>query len=186
MQFPKDSLNIINETNTDTLPDVNPLEPLIFQQLQPNMLLSDNLIPSSLIQLDDGTLLNVKKVNTRQEVQQQNVDNVILPSEKPRNFQCDICQKKYASKDVLRKHKKIHGLDKIFRCTKCEKGFDSEVNLETHEKTHEGYRPFSCLYCANSFSREHSLTTHMRRFVENEYCTLFDFSYVVLGYTTFH
>ncbi|KAL1502186.1 hypothetical protein ABEB36_007364 [Hypothenemus hampei] len=46
------------------------------------------------------------------------------PSEVKRNkAQCDICDKLYASKDVLRKHKKaLHGQNKKFPCIKCDKG----------------------------------------------------------------
>jgi uncharacterized Zn-finger protein len=165
MPFSGDQLNLLNETNQNPLTESTQFEPLILQQLQSNFLLQDNLIPSSLIQLDDGTLLNVKTVNSEEgEELAHGVQNVSLPIEKPRNLECDICHKKYASKDVLRKHRKIHGIDKKFRCGKCEKGFDSAEELERHEKTHEGFRPYNCCYCANSFAKEHSLTTHLKRF----------------------
>lgn len=81
---------------------------------------------------------------------------------KTKDFQCDICQKTYSSKAVLKKHKKIHG---EFRCSKCSRGFKTKQELEKHVKLHSGYRPFSCMLCPNSFSEENSLKTHLRRFV---------------------
>jgi NAD-dependent SIR2 family protein deacetylase len=135
MPFSGDQLNLLNETNQNPLTESTQFEPLILQQLLSNFLLQDNLIPSSLIQLDDGTLLNVKTVNSEEgEELAHVVQNVSLLIEKPRNLECDICHKKYASKDVLRKHRKIHGID---WCGKCEKWFDSGEELETHKKTHE-------------------------------------------------
>lgn len=147
-QFPNDQLGLLNS-------DHQQLEPLILQQLQSNFLLQDNLIPSSLIQLDNGTLVNLKAAPQEEES--------VAVTEKPRNLECDVCHKKYASKDVLRKHRKIH--NKKYKCAKCDKGFDREDDFHTHEKTHEGFRPYPCLYCANSFTKEHSLTIHMKRFV---------------------
>lgn len=142
----------MNEPNQNTLTESTQLEPLILQQLQSNFI-------SSLIQLDDGTLLNVKAINTEDET----TGNVSLPVQKPRNLECDICNKKYASKEVLRKHKKIHGIDKKFRCSQCLKGFDGKEDFDMHQKTHEGLRPYPCFYCANSFSKQQSLTTHLKR-----------------------
>lgn len=84
------------------------------------------------------------------------------PVPKPKEFECDICGKRYNSKAVLRKHKKIHGADEC-RCSKCNKGFKTKQELEKHLKLHSGYRPFSCQLCTNSFSEEHNLKTHMRR-----------------------
>ncbi|XP_044264295.1 zinc finger protein 236-like [Tribolium madens] len=159
----QEPLNLLNDSNQNPLTETTQLEPLILQQLQSNFLMQYNLVSSSLIQLDDGTVVNFKTVNTDQELLQETTNPISVPNEKPRNLECDICHKKYASKDVLRKHKKIHGMDKKFRCTKCEKGFDTEEELERHKRIHEGYRPYSCFYCANSFSKERNLTTHLKR-----------------------
>ncbi|KYB28575.1 zinc finger protein 236 [Tribolium castaneum] len=162
----QEPLNLLDDSGQNALTESTQLEPLLLQQLQSNFLLQYNLVSSSLIQLDDGTLVNFKTVNTDQDLLQETVkppSEPTTPAEKLRNLECDICHKKYASKDVLRKHKKIHGVDKKFRCTKCEKGFDTEEDLEKHKRIHEGYRPYSCFYCANSFSKEHSLATHLKR-----------------------
>lgn len=143
------------------------LEPLVLQQLQSQFLLNDHVIPSSLIQLDDGTLLNLKSSDLDFgdiSVLNNENNNKAMPKEKVRNFECDICHKKYTSKDVLRKHKKIHGVNRKFPCSKCDKGFDIQGDLEKHEEVHSGGRPYACLYCSNTFSREQGLSTHMKRY----------------------
>lgn len=89
------------------------------------------------------------------------VDDFPINDEFEMKFQCDVCQKWYKSKAVLRKHVKIH--QRAFSCTKCDKNFTSVYLLEKHEKLHLGYRPFSCRLCTNSFSEESNLKTHIRR-----------------------
>lgn len=153
------------------------IDPLLLQQLQSNgFLLQDsidrNVISSSLVQLDiDPSSLtsNVDvdiacSLSDDQDLSAvpQRIKNITL--QKPADFfECDICMKKYNSKAILKKHKKIHGIEQEFRCTLCRKGFSNKEMLEDHSKFHSGYRPFSCELCNNTFSYEGSLKTHMKR-----------------------
>ncbi|KAF7270570.1 hypothetical protein GWI33_016461 [Rhynchophorus ferrugineus] len=83
---------------------------------------------------------------------------------RPPKVQCDVCNKMYSSKDVLRKHKKkIHGSNK-FPCIKCDKSYGDFKELNNHlKKNHTGLRPYYCPHCPNSFGEEHSLKTHIKR-----------------------
>ncbi|KAF2894755.1 hypothetical protein ILUMI_11419 [Ignelater luminosus] len=80
-----------------------------------------------------------------------------------KDFECDVCHKKYSSKSVLTKHKKIHNANSIYKCTKCNNAFRSDDELSNHLKLHAGYRPYCCQLCTNTFSLEKNLKTHMKR-----------------------
>lgn len=155
----------------DTI-QIDPLTLLQFQQASINLPESSSIFIDTncgqnneqFLQIDDGALLN----NCIQ--QPQTFENVVQTPEvmqfnektnKERNLQCDICKKCYASKDVLRKHKKIHM--KKYPCTICDKSFDKDVDFNKHMDLHAGLRPFNCAYCANSFGEESSLKTHLKR-----------------------
>ncbi|XP_049824031.1 zinc finger protein Xfin-like isoform X2 [Aethina tumida] len=120
----------------------------------------------SIIRLEDLSLLNLKIDNTGVAetfpiiATETQVETVL---EKPRIHECDICHKSYASKDVLRKHRKTHGLNKTYFCELCIKGFDKETDFEKHNKVHMGYRPYSCHFCNNSFSDLRGLNSHVKR-----------------------
>ena len=43
-----------------------------------------------------------------------------------KEFTCDKCEKSFATRDTLRRHKRIHE-DKTFECHKCHKKFDRKV-----------------------------------------------------------
>ncbi|CAH0555594.1 unnamed protein product [Brassicogethes aeneus] len=146
----------------------------ILQQLQSNNIIIQNplnLDLPSIIRLEDLTLLNFKTVSVEnpEVLSTEDATEVLAPPpvEKPRNFECDVCHKKYTSKDILRKHRKTHGLDKNFFCDSCKKGFDTQVEMDKHNKLHVGYRPHSCKYCANSFADVKGLNAHMKRIHSN-------------------
>ena len=58
-----------------------------------------------------------------------------------KDFACDFCDKKFASKRYLNRHKvSIHqdgDLSKILQCSKCDKKFKQKSNLKTHEECHD-------------------------------------------------
>ncbi|KAK4875525.1 hypothetical protein RN001_011947 [Aquatica leii] len=160
------------------------VDPIFLQQLQlNNMLLQDNIDDelTSFIQVDvnnDGQITEVKSISndllhnltgfetqlntdtTENPDTERSQDNKLVDT---KNFQCNICHKKYSSKSVLTKHKKIHIKNSSFKCTKCDTQLSSSGDLENHLKLHSGYRPFCCQLCANTFREEKNLKTHIRR-----------------------
>lgn len=168
---------------SDSLSQPIQIDPLLLQQLQCNgFLLQDNLDESmALIHLDmEPTDLDTTNItytsslgisNETGDLQfypenpSDNTNPLNELASRAKEFQCDVCQKKYSSKAILKKHVKVHGSDE-FRCKKCNKGFKSRGDMEKHVRLHYGYRPFSCRLCTNSFGGEAGLKTHMRRFVK--------------------
>ena len=44
-----------------------------------------------------------------------------------REFTCDKCEKSFATRDILRRHKIIHEQKRTYECHKCHKKFDRKV-----------------------------------------------------------
>ncbi|XP_037935842.1 zinc finger protein 26-like [Teleopsis dalmanni] len=75
---------------------------------------------------------------------------------------CDFCNKKFMTKNYLRKHRLLH-TDRIFACKHCEETFRDRKQFREHEKTHSGERNYLCSICGESFVRNDYLVVHMRR-----------------------
>ncbi|KAL3269758.1 hypothetical protein HHI36_008818 [Cryptolaemus montrouzieri] len=127
------------------------IDPAVLQLLQnSNILLQD--INTDVFHLSENTLENLERTQIITTVE---VDD-------GRNLDCEICHKKYASKEVLRKHMKLH-LKNKFVCEQCKKWFPTIEALVEHEKLHAGHRPFSCFLCTNTFAELHHLKSHLKR-----------------------
>ena len=63
-------------------------------------------------------------------------------------LKCDQCDKTFANKDGLKKHKAAHIETKSFTCDICSKIFKSKGNLTEHRLTHsEEAKKFQCPSC---------------------------------------
>lgn len=143
-----DQLSVLNQTIQ--------IDSSLLQQLQNNgLLLQDNLVGDVVL----STPLHLDS----DSISLHNTQILSRESKDSSEFRCDICNKTYNSKAILKKHRKIHGEEKEFRCNVCNRGFENNAELERHNKVHLGIRPYSCHLCANSFSEEGSLKTHMKR-----------------------
>ncbi|GLV44435.1 Parkin Interacting Substrate [Carabus blaptoides fortunei] len=67
-----------------------------------------------------------------------------------RSHQCNICEKLFQTKSILKTHMLIHG-EKSFLCSDCGRGFVSLAGLHSHSKTHTGVKPYPCSVCGKSF-----------------------------------
>ncbi|XP_053688216.1 zinc finger protein 62 homolog [Sabethes cyaneus] len=75
-------------------------------------------------------------------------------------YPCDICEKEFVSRDVLRIHRKLH-LDESYQCDICAQTFQQRVYLRKHMAMHEGKR-FSCDDCGKNFRFKELLKQHLR------------------------
>ena len=80
---------------------------------------------------------------------------------KSRKNKCEICEKEYHSKKLLRKHfTTVHNQSvNAHICNICTKSYKSQAILTLHMKTiHEKQKQFKCQSCTKSFSQ----TAHLK------------------------
>ncbi|CAL8136880.1 unnamed protein product [Orchesella dallaii] len=82
--------------------------------------------------------------------------------EEEKNFECDLCPKKFSMEKLLKDHKKkAHAPGKPWKCKVCGKDFKFEKYLKEHEIGHEEVKPFECHLCGMGFTRRHVLNRHL-------------------------
>jgi len=86
-----------------------------------------------------------------------------------KNFECELCNKKFTKIEILKRHIKTHLKDKEFKCTYCAKTFDRRDVLNDHIRNHTGEKPFECTICKKKFTRGFVLLRHMRTHGEGLY-----------------
>ncbi|XP_050095454.1 zinc finger protein with KRAB and SCAN domains 7-like [Anopheles aquasalis] len=97
------------------------------------------------------------------------------------DFNCDICAIKLDSVRALRIHRKNHvPATKLWSCELCEKKYVTKNLLEVHMNTHTGERPYQCTVCSKDFSSKYVLAVHMKTHSErtrNFVCTVCNASF---------
>lgn len=76
-------------------------------------------------------------------------------------YECEICFKKFLTKDRLLSHIKIHG-EKKHRCSICNKGFISASQLAQHELSHQSETSFVCSSCGLQFNEKSKFDRHRK------------------------
>ena len=51
-----------------------------------------------------------------------------------KGFKCEMCSRKFAKKNALANHVKVHMKIKDFQCKDCSKSFPREREMEIHHK----------------------------------------------------
>jgi len=78
-------------------------------------------------------------------------------------FQCDTCDRTFASRQGLQNHiLTVHLKKRIFECKQCSKKFSANGSLKRHVDTvHKRKREFQCQRCLKMFALKHHLKNHM-------------------------
>lgn len=87
-----------------------------------------------------------------------------------KQFDCDICKKKFKTRQTLVRHKSIHDGIKKYECKVCHKYFSRADNLKSHRLTHNAFQIYQCDVCKKGFYQLHTLKRHEpihNRTVEN-------------------
>ena len=76
---------------------------------------------------------------------------------------CDICQKKFSSKQDAKVHVQRHEVVKPYVCSECPKRFYRAADLRQHHPVHSEYRQFSCCLCDRLYKRKKEVKIHFRK-----------------------
>jgi len=81
---------------------------------------------------------------------------------KTTKFQCDICFKFLATKQIYTRHRRIHTGEKTCKCDYCGKEFGDKSDLSRHLKIHTGEKNYVCSTCNKAFTQKSQLDRHAR------------------------
>ncbi|CAK1582978.1 unnamed protein product [Parnassius mnemosyne] len=77
-------------------------------------------------------------------------------------FECDYCGKDFSMKPLLKRHLKLHSIDRPYICSKCPKRYTRQDQLLEHMKRHNKVKTHICTYCNKGFFQLCSLKDHLR------------------------
>ena len=72
------------------------------------------------------------------------------------------CQKSFASKKTINRHKLIHDDVTPFQCLSCKKRFIQKCQLDAHQSYHRPENLLICDYCQKGFNGKLRLKVHIR------------------------
>lgn len=77
-----------------------------------------------------------------------------------KDYECEDCQKKFSSKEQVKRHKLIHTGEKPFVCELCNRAFNRKSALTVHMGIHEKVKRYCCEKCNKGFSQPQGLRAH--------------------------
>ena len=80
-----------------------------------------------------------------------------------KRFVCPTCNKGFAGKSTMNRHRLVHTGAKPFACPKCSRSYSLKHHLKEHLNTHlpEPLRPHPCPICPRRFADRRSLPKHL-------------------------
>ena len=79
-----------------------------------------------------------------------------------KEFQCEVCEKKFSQKFNLKQHMLIHSKVKALKCDIFKKKFTHKSNLVQHFRIHLGEKPYGCAKCGNWFTASFGRDYHIQ------------------------
>jgi KRAB domain-containing zinc finger protein len=86
----------------------------------------------------------------------------LITHSKRKCFECDICKKKFTTKEGLVRHVRIHMGEKPFKCRFCHVGFRTPYTMQHHERLHTGETPYHCPLCDKKYAQLSNLKVHFK------------------------
>jgi len=101
-------------------------------------------------------------------------------------YPCTQCEKRFSNYRTLKQHMNVHSSK--YECTECGKCFSGSEKLTEHRRSHSGEKPFECFVCSKRFTRSGNLLVHSRTHSgEKLYkCHLCDKAFTRIGYLKTH
>ncbi|EAT35437.1 AAEL012392-PA [Aedes aegypti] len=79
------------------------------------------------------------------------------------NHQCDVCQKSFRTKYLLKAHRETHDQERNFPCDQCPAAFRLRLQLRKHVRgVHPTCFPYRCPFCEKQFSTKPKHDLHLR------------------------
>ncbi|XP_076628953.1 uncharacterized protein LOC143345562 isoform X12 [Colletes latitarsis] len=82
-----------------------------------------------------------------------------IQSNRPKHFECKICNKYFRTESNMLNHSKLHG--QRYSCDYCGKSFKDKYLVRIHLRMHTGEKPFECKICFKRYARASGLKLHM-------------------------
>ncbi|VEN47065.1 unnamed protein product [Callosobruchus maculatus] len=79
-----------------------------------------------------------------------------------KQWECDVCTKKFTTKYFLKKHKRLHTGEMPYICNICDKSFTFQQSYHKHMLYHSSEKPYSCSECNRPFKELSTLQNHAR------------------------
>ncbi|XP_029161688.1 zinc finger protein 665-like [Nylanderia fulva] len=76
---------------------------------------------------------------------------------------CPFCPRKFNWYSKFIRHRKsVHYCERNYSCNICDKRFESKNSVENHRRTHTGERPYVCDICGKAFYVKQILVNHIK------------------------
>ncbi|KAK2709822.1 zinc finger and BTB domain-containing protein 14-like isoform X2 [Artemia franciscana] len=111
---------------------------------------------------EDERAADTSSSNTNAFTEASNSNIGLLSKKYRKNFECNICNKRFPFHSQMERHRRVHTGNKPFKCDLCQKSYSRAFSLHIHQRLHTGEKPFRCDVCQKSFSESGSLVSHRR------------------------
>jgi len=75
---------------------------------------------------------------------------------------CEDCGREFTNRDSAILHRKQHNNERTHFCNECGKGFFKASCLQRHVRSHTGEKPYSCEFCKRGFSQVTTVKNHKK------------------------